>query len=271
MLKLGPYLKTEEFHPHIALIIQDSQEGYALCSQRISSDTRRPCRFCWITRAKCNDPYATADLRTAEKNKKLAERARVGDMTVQDKESFLMEYSLSSELLNVANGTWGAPFGYPPEVGVNGAAVPDMLHQYLLGLLRTAVTLMKSTIKFTAGKLYKRKLKVLDRRFMALNNRHNDPHMPKHRYDTAFFVLLLKLILEFVMIVHVILVFEVIVGVILGVVVIFDLILEFVVLVLVILVFEVILGVIFGIVLILEFVVIVLGILVFEVIVGVIL
>ena len=183
MLRLGPYQKPEEFHPHIALMIQDSQEGYALCSQRISEKTKRPCRFCWITKGKCSDPYATADQRTADQNRDLAGHVKGGDMTPTDKESYLKDLSLSPGLDKVDNGTWGAPFGYPPAVGVNGAAVPDMLHQYLLGLLKTAVTLTKATIKFTAGdRAYKKKLKELDRRFMALNHRHNDPHMPNHRY-----------------------------------------------------------------------------------------
>lgn len=42
--------------------------------------------------------------------------------------------------------TWVLRVAFFTPPGINGAAVPDMLHQYLLGMVRTAVTLLKTCI-----------------------------------------------------------------------------------------------------------------------------
>ena len=78
-------------------------------------------------------------------------------------------------LRNINNGTWGAPFGGEGR-GINGAAVPDMLHQYLLGVLRNAVRYVKEAIKAhgrTKGtRSAKQRFAVLDARFREFNTRH---------------------------------------------------------------------------------------------------
>ena len=100
--------------------------------------------------------------------------------TKQDLEAELKAVSLAT----LDNGLWGAPFGYPPEVGVNGAAVPDMLHQYLLGLLKKAVEYTLSTVRYYGSikglRKTKQRLMELDRRFKTLNVKHCDAHMPRH-------------------------------------------------------------------------------------------
>ena len=174
----------KEFHPHVAVLIQDSQEGYHLvCNQRMNSKCQRPCRFCWIHRDNCNNPDAAADVRTAEDNMNIVAdlKSKLPNMSKKEVEASLKEVSLSC----LHNGLWGAPFGHPVELGVNGAALPDMLHQYLLGILKKAFTYTLSTIKYYGsqkGNLpTKLRMIELDKRFKTLNVKHCDAHMPRHR------------------------------------------------------------------------------------------
>ena len=178
------------FQPHVAVIVQDSPEGYALCGQRMSEGAHMPCRFCWIRRAQANDPYAIAAVRTADQNRALGapwrELAEKKGKNVGKVENELRALSLA----HGENGIWGVPFGLESvQRGINGATAPDMLHQFLLGLMKMAFVFTLKAIKEHGKKKGTRsvtlRLQELDRRFSVFDTRHGDSSLPTHRFSTG--------------------------------------------------------------------------------------
>ena len=174
------------FSPHVALFIQDSIEGYLLCGQRCSPGTAYPCRYCWIPKDASNDPYAMGVVRTAGSNRLRSRKWRhqlqalpKGSQTPGEVTKGLTALSLNP----VRNGTWDAPFGVEDR-GINGAAVPDMLHQYLLGLLKSSLEYTKLAIAWHGrqgrekGTLSKsQRMQTLDMRFQNFTDRHAGAHL----------------------------------------------------------------------------------------------
>ena len=163
-------------------------EGYLLCGQRCSAGTAYPCRYCWIPKEASNNPNAKAVVRTAKSNRRRSKKWRdklaalpSGSQVPGDITKALTGLSINP----VRNGTWDAPFGVErvgverENRGINGAAVPDMLHQYLLGLLKSSLEFTKHAISWHGrqgrekGTLSKKdRMQTLDARFQEFNDRH---------------------------------------------------------------------------------------------------
>jgi len=105
-------------------------QGYLLTAQLCGYKVAHPCRYCWVSRENCNKAfgpaapprYATTNAQLARKH--VAALRKGGYGTVGRARAKLK----SRSLMNVQNGLESIPFG-AGDWGVNGAALPDMLHQ----------------------------------------------------------------------------------------------------------------------------------------------
>jgi hypothetical protein len=89
----------------------------------------------------------------------------------------------------VRNAFWsGVPFG-GEGLGINGAAVPDMLHQYLLGVLKRAFEstkdLITSCAKVNGTASAGSRFRILDQRFKGFTPRHCDRWMAKKHFSAG--------------------------------------------------------------------------------------
>lgn len=132
-----------------------------------------PCRYCLVPLAAAGDvdgalPYLES-LRTATWNEeKRAAIVRDTFHNATQLEKRLKELSLSAGPIG---GLSGIPFGCGGQ-GVNGAAALDMLHQYLLGIMKRTWKNFKKLMNLHKTNVRKRE-GALEQRFAMFNYRHS--------------------------------------------------------------------------------------------------
>jgi hypothetical protein len=104
-------------------------------------------------------------VRTANQNRRLLEASKL-NYSGTELEQRLKAYSL----LDQPNGTHGIPFG-AGGLGINGAAGPDMMHQYLLGIMKRCWQNFKKLLMLQPK--WKDRADILDTRFDNFNSRHS--------------------------------------------------------------------------------------------------
>jgi hypothetical protein len=140
-------------------MVQDSMEGYALCGQSLFSH-RHPCRLCWITFDDSGNPILpVVQNRYAVQNQNLVRLLRTKIRRADSKETTFSEFGL----LNVDSAFTDVPFGANLH-GINGAALGDILHQYLLGIMKRLVINLLELIVSTTNPLILMKRKVKEKK-----------------------------------------------------------------------------------------------------------
>ena len=124
------------FVPFLAVMVQDSKEGFVLCGQCLAGGTAHPCRLCWVTKMDSSDPTgSSARFRFASENQTIVALLR-GSKGLTNTQRAQRFSKLS--ILNVNSAFTDVPFGANP-YGINGAAQADVLHQFLLGIMKRLV------------------------------------------------------------------------------------------------------------------------------------
>ena len=124
------------FVPFLAVMVQDSKEGFVLCGQCLGGGTAHPCRLCWVTKMDSSDPTgSSARFRFASENQTIVALLR-GSKGLTNTQRAQRFSKLS--ILNVNSAFTDVPFGANP-YGINGAAQADVLHQFLLGIMKRLV------------------------------------------------------------------------------------------------------------------------------------
>jgi hypothetical protein len=172
--------------PVVAYFTVDSMEATALCGVRAQVNSKHPCRFCLCPGADMNDP--DVDVRDLERTVSFMRSATMcvtklkntpGERTFGGK----METELS---LNAGtyNPLWDIPFGANPR-GIYGACPPELLHQYLLGIMKNAYTWTWAVINAqhpVRGSGMSTTACQVDDRFKQFETRHVDPELPVKRF-----------------------------------------------------------------------------------------
>lgn len=152
------------FVPFLAVMVQDSKEGFVLCGQCLGGGTAYPCRLCWVTKIDSSDPAgSSARFRFASENQSIVAllRGSKGLTNTQRAQGFS-----KLSVLNVNSAFTDVPFGAQP-YGINGAAQPDVLHQYLLGIMkRLVVNVLKLIVSKKDPSVLVKKVEKL-KRFMT--------------------------------------------------------------------------------------------------------
>ena len=173
--------------PVIPFIIQDSQEGNSLSGCKGSNRSKYPCRHCYIPREhfNCtNDPFIPP-LNVGQRIQHTIVRALTPHIIEKQQgvhgaigRAEAVENELS--VYAVYNPLWFLPYGASLG-GVFSGCPPELLHQFLLGL-------MKYAFEFTWALVdtYQRVSKTFNERFQAFNGRlESDPTLFYKHYSAG--------------------------------------------------------------------------------------
>jgi len=177
--------------PVVAFFTVDSMEAGLMCGVRASISSKFPCRFCWCPGHQMNDPYCDVStiLRQAEHMRTVCTQIQALKETPRRKcEGEAMETQFSVRALY--NPLWDLPYGANPR-GLYGACPPELLHQYLLGMMKYAYKHTWHLIEsYSPGgsDMSSRAVRV-DQRFKWFNVRHVDPELPNIAFRKGAFKL----------------------------------------------------------------------------------
>lgn len=160
-----------------------------MCGCMLSYQCQRPCRLCWISNEKCNDPTARSEGRLEDDMRiavtQLLDGFDNGAVSKGQRDALLK--SMSAKPVRV--GFWGAPFGSPQ--GIYGATPPELLHQYDLGLCKKAWEMIMAMMKsesdhgLTPGITFQAKMELLDDRVKRIQVRHSAENISRVRFPNG--------------------------------------------------------------------------------------
>jgi len=171
--------------PVVAYFTVDSSEANAMCGVRASVNSHFPCRFCWCPGDDMNDPNFEVchHLRDALHMRQLG--TVLGRMKGTKGKKVAAERLLSKYSLHAGQNTlWNLPYG-ANKAGIYGACPPELLHQYLLGIMKYAYQFTCEIIDGKsppAGTAKSATAARVDARFKIFSDRHVDPELPRLRF-----------------------------------------------------------------------------------------
>ena len=171
--------------PVVAYFTVDSMEAGLMCGVRASVASKYPCRFCWCPGHQMNDPDCDVNsiLRGATEMRHLCSNVQEVKETKGHKVrggALETKWSVRAK----QNPLWDLPYGANPR-GLFGACPPELLHQYLLGMMKYAYKFTWNLIESyspSAGSAMSATACRVDQRFKWFNTRHVDPELPRIRF-----------------------------------------------------------------------------------------
>jgi len=171
--------------PVVAYFTVDSMEANFMTGVRCSVNSNFPCRFCWCPKDQMNDPDCdVVELaRTASSMRALCLHLEdmKGDVGQKTRvERLETQYSVHARY----NPLWDLPYGDNPR-GIFSACPPELLHQYLLGIMKYAYKFTWAHIDSLSpggGKRMSARACRVDDRFKLFDVRHVDPELPRTRF-----------------------------------------------------------------------------------------